>query len=719
MKRTLLLVISLLAVTSCSTTKLIPEGSYRLMANKVAFEGEKVSASEVTPYIRQQANKGLVFGWSPALSIYNWSDGSGKGINRFWEALGTAPVVLDPAQVQSSCTNIASHLEKLGYYGTRVNGEVEYKGRKAWVKYVVTPGRRFTIDNIVYEVPEGEFAEAFRADSVNMTVHVGDYLSEKSLEAETVRGAGVFRNQGYFDFNKNNYAFEADTLTDRTTLYYRIQADPILKYHIGNVNIIHPAGIPIRESLLRKFNRIQPGAVFDEKMVNDTYSRLSALKVFNSVSIEMMPTDSATVDCDIRLSGLDQLGFKFNLEASTNASGLLGFQPQLNIYHKNLFHGGEWLDLGFTGKWQWIPRTEVYSSELGMSASLSFPRLLGFPLDRLRGENIPRTEFKTSFSYQNRPEYRRILSSFNFGYTGQIGNRFFYQIYPLQFSTVKLFDISDDFVYVLVDYPYLWDTFEDQIDAGVGVMLYHTTNSDVVPKTAYHYERLRLDVSGNVISLLNPILPTDTFTMNEREITQHMLFGLPYKQYILAELNLGRVFRFGWGDMQSLALHMVAGAGYVYGNSLSLPFEKQFYCGGANSMRGWQARTLGPGFQEMSTVFKIPSQTGNIKFEADIEYRFPSVWKLEGAIFAEVGNVWETPVKGLEDYTFQEMRPSLRSLAADWGLGVRVNLDFILIRVDAGFRIHDPARMEGDRWVRPRDWFHGSSAIHFGVGYPF
>ena len=426
--------------------ELIPEGSYRLMSNKVAFEGEKVSVSDVTPYIRQQANKGLVLGWSPALSIYNWSDGSGQGINKFWEAVGTAPVVFDPAQVQSSCANIASHLEKLGYYGTRVEGEVEYKGRKAWVKYVVTPGRRFTIDNIVYEVPEGEFAEAFRADSVNMTVHVGDFLSEKSLEAETVRGAGVFRNQGYFDFNKNNYAFEADTLTDRTTLYYRIQADPILKYHIGNVNIIHPAGIPIRESLLRKFNRIQPGAVFDEKMVNDTYSRLSALKVFNSVSIEMMPTDSATVDCDIRLSGLDQLGFKFNLEASTNASGLLGFQPQLNIYHKNLFHGGEWLDLGFTGKWQWIPRTEVYSSELGMSASLSFPRLLGFPLDRLRGENIPRTEFKTSFSYQNRPEYRRILSSFNFGYTGQIGNRFFYQIYPLQVSTVKLFDISDDFV---------------------------------------------------------------------------------------------------------------------------------------------------------------------------------------------------------------------------------------------------------------------------------
>ena len=715
MKRNILLVILLLAVTSCSTTKLIPEGSYRLMANKVAFEGEKVSSSEITPYIRQQANKGLVFGWSPALSIYNWSDGSGKGINRFWEALGTAPVVLDPAQVQSSCTNIANHLEKLGYYGTRVDGKVEYKGRKAWVKYVVTPGKRFPIDNIVYEVPDGEFGEAFRADSANVTVRVGDFLSEKALEAESTRGAGVFRNQGYYDFNKNNYAFEADTLTDRTTLYYRIQADPILKYHIGDVNIIHPAGIPIRESLLRKFNRIQPGAVFNEQMINETYSRLSALKVFNSVSIEMTPTDSATVDCDIRLSGLDQLGFKVNLEASTNSSGLLGFQPQLNIYHKNLFHGGEWLDLGFTGKWQWIPRTDVFSSELGMTASLSFPRLLGFPLDRLRGENIPRTEFKTSFSYQNRPEYRRFLTSFNFGYTGQIGSTYFYQIYPLQVNLVKLYDISLDFLDTLIDYPYLWNTFEDQIDAGVGVMLYHTTNSDVVPKTAYHYERLRLDASGNVLSLFDRFFPSE----ENMGLVQHLIFGLPYRQYVQAELNLGRVFRFGWGDMQQLALHMMAGAGIVYGNSISLPFEKQFYCGGANSMRGWQARTLGPGYEPQSEIFKIPSQTGNIKFEADVEYRFPSVWKLEGAIFAEVGNVWETPVKGLESYTDAEAMPSFDSLAADWGLGIRVNLDFILIRLDAGFRIHDPARAEGDRWVRPRDWFHGSSAIHFGVDYPF
>lgn len=719
MKRSLLLIISLLGLVSCSTTKLVPEGSYRLLSNKVVFEGEKLSPNDVTPYIRQQAKKGLILGWSPGMSIYNWSNGSGQGINRVWETIGTPPVIFDPSQIEGSCTNIAKHLETLGYYGSKVTGEVDYRGRLAKVKYHVTPGRRIPIDQIVYEVPGGSFGEHFRADSSNITVHVGDFLSEKALEAETVRGAGVFRNLGYYEFNKNFYTFEADTLSDVTTLYYRIREEPRV-FHIGQVNISHPAGIPFRESLLRKFNVIQPGALYNEQIVNTTYARLAALKVFNSVSVEMSPADSVTVDCDIRLSGLDQLGFKINLEASTNASDLLGFSPKLNLYHKNLFHGGEWLDLGFTGNWQWVPKTQISSSELGVTASLSFPRLLGVSPRRMRGENIPRTEFKASFNYQNRPEYKRILTSFNFGYNGQIGREYFYQLYPLQVSTVKLYEVDETFLDRLLTYPYLWDTFEDQINAGVGAMLYHTTNSDVVPKTAYHYERLSLEASGNVISLFNPILPT-----YEGIMKQHLLFGLPYKQYVRAELNLGRVFRFGWGDMQSLALHMVAGVGLAYGNSVSLPFEKQFYCGGANGMRGWQARTLGPGFAPLSDYFKIPSQTGDLKFEADIEYRFPSFWKLEWAVFAEAGNVWTLPllrkdlVDGLGGDVDESERFSLRSIAADWGIGLRVNLDFILIRLDVGFRLHDPARAEGDRWVRPRDWFHGSSAIHFGVGYPF
>ncbi len=718
MKRILLLVISLLAVISCSTTKLLPEGAYRLTANKVEFRGkEKISPKEVSMYVRQQPNTSLIFGWSPFLSIYNWSNGSGEGINKFWEKIGTPPVVFDSTLVESSRSNIAGHMEYLGYYHAKVDSEVEYRGRKATVKYIVELGDRIPIDTIVFEVPGGTFAREFSADSANITVHPGDFLAEKNLEAETVRGASVFRNLGYYDFSKNNYFFEADTLTDRTTLYYRIRNyargssptdDPLAVYRIGKVNISHPSEIPFKESLLREFNTIRPGVPYNERMINTTYARLSALKLFNNVSIEMSPSDSAVVDCDIRLSGTDVLGFKANMEASTNSSGLLGFSPQLSFYHKNLFHGGEWLNLGFSGNWQMMAGARAHSSEFGVSASLSFPRLLGYPVNRMRGENVPRTEIRTSFNYQNRPEYRRSLASLSYGYTGQMRRDWFFQIYPLQFNLVKLYAMSDDFSRLLGEYPYLWDTFESHIDAGVGMMVYHTTDASVVPKTAYHYGRFNLDVSGNVVSLFNNVLPVSDFQ------GQHLLFGVPYKQYVRAEISLGKVFRFGWNDNNALALHLDAGAGWAYGNSTALPFEKQFYCGGASSMRGWQARTLGPGYEKMSEYFVLPSQTGDLKLEADVEYRFPSFWKLEWAIFAEVGNVWTLNGEGLGKLDLPG------SLAGDWGIGLRVNLDFILLRLDAGLKVHDPARPAGERWLGPKGWFvPGGAALHFGVGYPF
>ena len=327
---------------------------------------------------------------------------------------------------------------------------------------------------------------------------------------------------------------------------------------------------------------------------------------------------------------------------------------------------------------------------------------------------IPRTEIKTSFNYHNRPEYRRTLASLSYGYSGQALGRFYYQVYPLRFNLVKLFSVSTAFVHTLVDYPYLWDMFEDQLDLGLSAMLYYTTDASVVPKTAYHAERMNVDLSGNVLSLLDPHLPVLPGPVQD----QHTVFGLPYKQYVRLEFDFARVLRFGRSGSQALAMHFVAGAGFAYGNSVSMPFEKQFFCGGANSMRGWQARTLGPGSEPLSPAFKLPSQTGNLKLEADLEYRFPLFWKVEPALFAEVGNVWRTMVESGEEPF--DLRKISEQLAADWGLGLRVNLDFLLVRLDVGFKVHDPSREAERHWLGPKDWLRRDGfAVHFGVGYPF
>ncbi len=709
------LLLLLAASVSCSTTRGLPEGRYLLSSSKVAVKGDDgPRVGEVSTYVRQQPNF-TIFGWNPFIGIYNWSDGSGRGLNPLWEKIGTAPVVFDPVQMQASASAMRTRLEYLGYYGAKVTPEVVFKGKKASVLYLVEPGRRHRIDSLIFEVPEGEFEEDFRRDSSALGIRTGDPLSEKSLEAETVRGAAYFRNLGYYNFNKNHYFFEADTLSGKTILHYGIRnytrnespssAVPPVRYRIGDVRIHYPSTIRFRESMLESFNNIRPGELYSEKLVNSTYYRFSGLNVFNSVNIEMTPSDSAVVDCDIRLSGSNVFGFKVNLEASSNSSGLLGASPQLTFFHKNLFRGGELLNLGFTGNWQFKPGTDVRSTEYGASASISFPKALGYSSKWIEGhDNIPRTEIKASFNYQNRPEYRRSIAGLSYGYTGQSGRNIFYQFYPLQLNLVKLYAIGEEFQETLMGNPYLWDSFEDQIDAGVGGTFYYTTNSDIVPKTPYHYARVSVDVAGNLISAFRAHLPLNS-------LNQRTLFGLPYNQYVKLALSLGKTFRFGGNDSRALALRLDGGIGRAYGNSVALPFEKQFYCGGASSMRGWQVRTLGPGFSEMDSFFIIPNQTGDIKIEADLEYRFPMFWKLEGAIFAEAGNVWQHDA-------LEELR--LESLAADWGLGVRLNMDFILLRVDMGFKLHDPSGEAGSRWAGPSKWLRDDGfAVHFGVGYPF
>ena len=704
---------------SCSTTRLVPEGEYRYRSSKIEIEGNShgkdLNVTDLSLYLKQSPNKYFIFGWNPLLNIYNWSDGSGKGLNGFLEKMGEAPVIYNQSLTDASVENVKTHMQYLGYYNSKVEAVVTKSDRMADVKYIVTPGKRYTISELVFDVPEGELGTEFDKDRKNVTVAEGDFISEKSLETESVRSATYLRNLGFYDFSKSNYFFEADTLTGNNILYYRIKGhtrsesadndSPILRYRIGDVRISHPAEMPFRDPLLRKFNTIQPGALYSETMVNTTYNRFAALKVFNNVSIEMSPRDSALVDCDIRLSGTGTMGFKVNLEGSVNTAGFYGVSPQLSYYHKNLFHGGEWLNVAFTGNLQFKPQSDARAIEYGATASLSLPKLLGFPIAKIHGSNIPRTEMKTSFNYQNRPEYTRNIASFSYGYTGQLGRSVYYQIYPLKFNLAKIFNISDSFNTTLSKNPYLWDSFSDHIDMGVGGMIYHTTDTDIVPKTTYHYVRFSFAMSGNVLSLFNNVLPVDDAH------SQHLIFSLPYNQYVKGDLSLGNTFRFGANDGQALAIHFDAAAGYAYGNSYALPFEEQFYVGGASSMRGWQARTLGPGFSKVNSDFIIPSQTANLKFEADLEYRFKAFWKIEGALFAEAGNIWDWDTAPLD---------MLHSIAGDWGLGLRVNLDFILLRLDMGFKVHDPSRDEGSRWLTPDKWLKSDGfALHFGVGYPF
>ena len=707
-----------LLVCSCSTTRFLGENEYRLSSNSVIVNGKAdFKTSELIPYIKQQPNSYFLFGWNPFLNVWNWGDNSGKGFDRIFRKVGVAPVVFNPSLLESSCENISAHLGYLGYYNSSVRSEVLIHDKLASVNYIVDLGRRYVVDEINFELPEdnAEFASIFRADENNILIKEGGYLSESVLEQESIRSSSYFRNRGYYDFNKGNYFFTADTLSSpgRATLTYAIKpytrnevpdsSLSLVRSRIGNVTISHSSDIRFREEPLKKLCLVHPGDLYSESDINKTYSRYSSLKLFSSVLMQLQPRDSAIVDCDITLSESKRQGFKTDLELSTNSSGLIGVSPQLNWFHKNVFHGGEWLSVGFTGDFQFKPGTDVKSNVLGISTSLSFPSFLGLPYTAFKGSSIPRTDIKFSYNYQDRPEYLRHVLSSTFGYNWHTDGNTYFVINPLQLNYVNLSSMTEEFTEFLSRHPYMQDTYIDHINVGVGGTIYHTSNSDIVPKTSYRFLMLNLDSSGNLISLFNSHLKGD----DEGRLK---LFGVPYMQFVRAELQLANVVRFGSDNGHALAMRFWTGYGHAYGNSAAMPYEKQFYCGGANSMRAWQTHSLGPGCSEMDPEFSIPSQTGDFKLEADLEWRFKMIWKLEGALFGEVGNVWEMSYE----------KPSFASLAADWGLGLRLNLDFILVRLDAGFKVREPSRQAGSRWIGPGGWFAGDGyAIHFGVGYPF
>ena len=641
------------------------------------------------------------------------------------QKVGVPPVIYDPDLVDLSIDNLKNRLNYLGYYGSKVTSEIKVKKKKVEVTYNVTLGKKYPIKEINYVLPQkGPFAQAFLKDTLNMMVRPGDFLSEASLDAETVRSSAVMRNEGYYSFNKNYYFFEADTLSvpDSAILQLKIneftrnetarEAKPIRKFYIDNVSISYPKSLKFRDKILRDLTTIYPGQVYSADEVNKTYSRLSALKVFSSVNIGMTQVDTNLVDCSISMAQSKLQGFKVNLESSINSTGLFGISPQLSYYHKNIFRGGEWLNLSFMGNFQFKFNNSIRSNEFGVSAGLSFPRFFPLPYKLFTGA-IPRTDIKFSYNYQSRPEYTRNILSTQYGYNGNIDDKFFYQAYPLQLNVVQLSDLDQNFYNSLVNDPFLRNAYQNHFDLGSGATLYFTTNPESIPKTTYFYTRLQFDIAGNMLSAFKPLMHKDANGAG-------MIWKTPFSQFVRAELTLSRTWIFGRNSGQAIATRLLAGAGHAYGNSTSLPFEKHFYAGGANSLRGWQARTVGPGLSPMDKSFVIPNQTGDMRLEANIEYRFDLFWKLAGAVFVDAGNVWTLKDDNTEDGKLAMFRWDTfgDSIAANWGAGVRLNFGFLLLRLDIGMKVHDPAREA--KWVNPAQWLETENyALHFGVGYPF
>lgn len=756
-------IISLFTVISCSTTKVIPAGESRLKANKVIIENSKqYPVSDLLPYIKQKPNSSFIFGWNPFLNIYNWSNGKDNGWDRFVKKLGHPPVIFDSYLVGSSCKNMNNHLVFDGYYNSVIKDSVETKNKKTSVTYKVWLGNRFKINDISYVIADSLLRKKFYADTARSLIKKGNILSESMLESESERIASQFRNQGYFGFTKNYFFFQADTLKGNGLANLQVKIEDYTRngtpqdskphriFYIQDVNVatsrnysqfarrmrrntdslqydtllvdgihvISPSRPLLRPKVITRMNLVKPGSIYNEEQVSDTYKRFANMKLFNTVNIQMNEVDSAQVDCNIKLTASALQGYKVNLEASTNSTGLLGISPTLSYYHKNLFRGGELFSLSFMGDFQFKFNSPIRSTEFGISTSISLPNFLLLPDKIFKSQNIPRTEFSMSYNYQDRPEYTRNIISGSYGYSWSVKDKFFYKITPIQVNIVKLYNLSEWFYESLKD-PFLKNSYQDHFDLGLSASFYYTTDAAANPQNSYFYFRWQHDLSGNVLSLFNKF-------MKQNVNGEKLIWDSPYSQYYRTEASAVYTWKFGKNNRQALAARLLVGVGTGYGNSISLPFEKLFWAGGAYSLRAWQARTVGPGYAQLDTAFTIPNQTGDLRLETNLEYRFPLFWTFDGAVFMDAGNVWtiKRDISAKEgdlidinpDGVFR-FNDFYKHIALDWGVGLRLNLGFALLRLDVGMKLYNPPTNE---WYGPNKWLDkGNYGIQFGVGYPF
>ena len=736
---------------SCSTVKVLSDGESMLKANKIKLlNNSRVRSGELLSLVRQQPNNSVILGWKPAVVMYNWTNGK----------FGQAPVVFDSSSIARSKDNIDNFLVSRGYYNSIIKDTVITSNKRTKVEYSILTGSLFRIDTVYYDIADISIADILRKEINNSTLRKGSVLSERRLDAEGERLSSILRNEGYYNFNKNYFFFEADTSAmDGTAKLYvtlnnhtrsgaaGVNVEPHRKYQIRDIsvysdydpmrdverdtsdsyNIIKMDYLTIyevnkknsvRAGVIDRLNLIKPGERYSERTANNTYNRFVSLRYYTGVNLQFDEVSGSSkdslgeVDLTIRLTPSKSQGFKINLEASTNSNGLFGISPNISYYHKNIFRGGEWFNLGFMGNFQFKFREPIRSTELGVSAGISFPEFLFLP-KRLFETYVPRTDINLGYNYQHRPEFTRNLISATFGYNWRGGERFQYTLNPIQLSIIKLSNVDPDFHDQLQN-PFLRNAYRDYFDIGAGGTIYfNTLGSNIDPgasrERSSFYLRWIYDVSGNILSLFNSTMSIDTATGDR------LLWNTPYAQYIRSDLYLVRTWSINRNT--SLATRLNIGIGYAYGNSNAMPFEKLFYAGGSNSMRGWVARTLGPGSMPMNTTFSIPNQTGDIKLELNTEYRFRMFWKFEGALFGDVGNVWTLRSEaGTEAGQFR-IKDFYKSLAANWGVGLRFDISFVIFRLDMGMIVRDPYR---DEWFGPSKWLRRDNfAIQFGINYPF
>lgn len=767
-KHYILIIVVLVLLSACSTTKYVPDGSYLLDEVEIITDNKELKPSELSLYLRQKPNNKWFNLFKTQLHIYSLSGrDSTKWINKALRRVGDAPVIFSDLETRLTQDELKKSINNRGYMSASVDYSTKVKKKKLKLTYHVTSGKPYRVRSISYRIPDKKVKEYILGDSANTLIREGILFDVNVLDNERQRITRHLTENGYYKFNKEYITYVADTvknsyLVDLTMHVdmFKAHADatpePHKQYYMNNVSFItdydvmqssdigsieindsihyrnHPIyfkdKLNLRPKILATNSAIGRGGLYNVQDVENTYSNFSRLQYIRYTNIRFYETqlgDTTKLNTYVMLTKNKPKSISFQLDG-TNSAGDLGAAAALSFQHRNLFKGSELFSLRLRGAFEAVSglqttyRDDGYT-EIGVEASLNFPRFI-FPFlsSDYRKKIRATTELNIQYNYQFRPEFTRIVASAGWGYRWGLKQQ--YSQHRIDLVDINYLympwisaDFKDKYLQENKENYILKYNYEDRLIVRTGYSFtYNSAGRALVNNTLIgnsYAVRFNVESAGNLLYAFSSLAKLPKNGNNE-----YTLLDIPFAQYVKADIDFAGNYVID--SRNSIAFHVAAGIAVPYGNADVIPFEKRYFSGGANSVRGWSVRELGPGKYVGDNNFL--NHSGDIKFDASIEYRTKLFWKFDGALFIDAGNIWT-----LRDYDDQpggqfKLDSFYKQIAASYGMGLRLDLDFFVIRFDAGMKAINPIYESGrNRYPIYHPKLSRDLALHFAVGYPF
>lgn len=765
---TVFISLAIILLYSCSSVRKLDDNQVLLKRNSFTIQKSSLAKDDIKSYIRPKANKRF-FGFKFHLLLYNLSGKADNGVNRWFRNIGEAPVIYDQYAVEKSSNQIKTYLFKKGYFNSIVTDSVKIRNKKAVVNYTIYTGAPYRINSIKYLISDDSVSSLLLADSADFVLKNGDIYDEDIILEHLQLLENKMHNNGYHLFSKNNILINADTTIGERKINLDFKVlNPVItnsegvktetnhkKFTIGAVNFfvgyepskalvdstyfdnfkeliysdisyfwIDSKKIPVNKKILEQAIFFKRGDLYSKEDVDLSYNSIQRLGIFKYVNIEFSEKQNVnnypdnednSVVCNIYLTLRKPISFRADLEG-TNSDGEFGTAGSFSFKHRNIFRGADLLGVKLRGAFEGVKDIGVVgfnnALEIGGEMSLITSRFL-IPGNAIRliRKYTPKTRISSSYYFQRRPSYTRSISNLSFGYIWSLSKYVSHSFNPLEYYKVGIFNTTNEFSTVLSQQPYLASSYiPHAITLSSYSFIYNNQEfNKSASSTFFHFN---IEIAGNILSAYNNI------TNQEKTNNKYTLLGTQYSQFIKSDIDLRHNFLIDHNN--TIATRVFFGVGYAYNNSETLPFEKRYFGGGSQGVRGWQVRTLGPGAFSFPDSIRYPDQTADIKLEMNLEYRYKIFKSVEGALFLDAGNIWDIKETAERPGAAFKIDEFYNDIAVATGLGLRVNLGFFIIRTDFGLKLRDPAIQNGSKWIfSNRSYGYNDWAFHFGIGYPF